>query len=97
MKHIVMWKLKEQAEGKSKQENAVLMKQMLESLKDKIPEIVSLEIGIEIGNSANYDIVLISEFENKEDLQKYMNHPEHVKVSEFVSKVKEERKAVDFS
>ena len=36
IKHIVMWKLKEEAEGHSKEENAKLIKNMLEGLKDKI-------------------------------------------------------------
>jgi len=35
--HIVMWKLKDFAEGKTKNENAELMKEKLEDLKIKIP------------------------------------------------------------
>ena len=39
IKHIVIWKLKDMAAGKTKAENAVLLKERLESLKDKIQEV----------------------------------------------------------
>ena len=38
IKHIVMWKLKDFAEGGSKLENAKKIKDMLEALKDKIEQ-----------------------------------------------------------
>jgi hypothetical protein len=98
IKHIVMWKLKDFAEGCSKKENAEKIKTMLEALRGKIGQIVYLEVGInENSSDMAYDAVLISEFENAEKLQEYKKHPEHVKVSEFVSKVREGRTVVDFS
>ena len=36
IKHIVMWKLKDEAEGNSKDENAKIIKNSLEDLKGKI-------------------------------------------------------------
>ncbi|MDK2834550.1 MAG: hypothetical protein PWP63_1637 [Methanolobus sp.] len=63
LKHIVMWKLKETAEGKNKLENVLLMKRMLESLPGRIPEIEFLEVGVNVNHSdAAYDVVLYSEF-----------------------------------
>ena len=41
LKHIVMWKLKEFAEGKTKAENALIMKESLERLVGIVPEIIS--------------------------------------------------------
>jgi len=97
IKHIVMWKLKEQAEGCSRAENAQKIKTMLEALRGRIDQIASLEVGINIVNSdMSYDAVLISEFENLQKLEEYKKHPEHVKVSEFVAKVREGRAVVDF-
>ena len=46
LKHIVMWKLKEFAEGKTKAENALIMKENLERLVGIVPEIISLQVGI---------------------------------------------------
>ena len=45
LKHIVMWKLKEFAEGKTKAENALIMKESLERLVGIVPEIISLQVG----------------------------------------------------
>ncbi len=97
IKHIVMWKLKDYAEGCSKMENAEKIKAMLEALKDKIEQIIYLEVGINaIPTDMSYDAVLISEFENEQALEVYKKHPEHVKVSNFVSKVREARSTVDY-
>ena len=84
VKHIVMWKLKEFAEGKTKAENAQFMKENLERLVGIIPEIKSLQVGIneKISDMA-YDAVLISTFEDAEALARYKEHPEHVKVSNY--------------
>lgn len=97
IKHIVMWKLKDFAEGCSKEENAQKIKNMLENLKGKIEQIVYLEVGINTNSSdMAYDAVLISEFEDEQKLKEYKNHPEHVKVSDFVAKVREGRAVVDY-
>ena len=37
IKHIVMWKLKDEAEGSDKQTNAKIMKSKLEALWDLVP------------------------------------------------------------
>lgn len=97
IKHIVMWKLQEFADGRNKLENAKIIKEKLEALVGIIPEIVKLEVGIDIlGTSQSYDVVLVSEFKSLEDLNIYANHPEHLKVGEFVGKVREDRIAVDY-
>ncbi|EMS73955.1 Dabb family protein [Ruminiclostridium cellobioparum] len=97
IKHIVMWKLKDFAEGKDKIENAKFIKTSLEELRNRIKQIKFLEVGININNSEQaYDAVLYSEFENVEDLNFYKNHPEHLKVSEFCSKVRSARVVTDY-
>ncbi|MCW6071743.1 Dabb family protein [Clostridium botulinum] len=97
IKHIVMWKLKEFAEGKSKLENANIIKINLEDLKHRIDEVKLIEVGVNINNSQQaYDVVLYSEFENLEDLNSYQNHPDHLKVREFINEVKEDRIVTDY-
>ncbi len=97
LKHIVMWKLKPLAEGKTKEENALWMKQNLESLQKIIPEIVSIEVGINFNkNDMAYDAVLISRFKDEHDLEIYKTHPEHIKISNYCKKIRENRVAVDF-
>jgi hypothetical protein len=97
IKHIVMFKLKESAEGSSKDGNLLKMKSELEALPGKIGEIRFFEVGINFSNTNfAYDLVLNSEFESKEGLFTYQQNPEHLKVAEFVGKVCENRVVVDY-
>jgi hypothetical protein len=97
VKHIVMWKLKESACGNTKEENAKIIKEKLESLKDKIPGILKIEVGIDFSKTENSgDIVLYSEFNTKEDLENYKVHPDHVAVASFVVEAVSERRVVDY-
>ena len=92
-----MWKLKNFAEGASKDENALLVKSKLEGLRKKIKCVRTLEVGFNIIESPTaYDVVLYTEFDTVEDQNKYKTHPEHKKVGDFVTKVRLERKAIDY-
>lgn len=97
IKHIVMWQLADEHEGKSKYENALMIKNGLEALKATIPEIVEIEVGIDfLKSDQSYDVVLYSAFASKEDLDIYQNHPEHKKIGAFIGKVRTSRVVVDY-
>ncbi len=97
IKHIVMWKLKDEAEGLTKAENALWMKQNLEALAGVVPELLSVEVGININTSESaYDAVLVSTFHSMDDLAKYKVHPEHVKISAYCKLIRESRVACDY-
>ena len=97
VKHIIMWKLYDFAEGFSKTENAQRMKHRLQELERRIPEIQHLEVGINVNNSPDaFDIVLYSEFRNLQDLQTYQNHPAHLEFKEFVSGIRSHKRVVDY-
>ncbi len=99
IKHIVMWKLKPVAEGKTKQENAEIMKELLEGLPAKIEELDSAEVGINILTSddeAICDVVLTTICKDAEALKVYAEHPDHQKVVQFIKKVVQERRVVDY-
>ena len=99
IKHIVFFGLAENAEGKSKAENASIIKFELENLINFIPEIKKIEVGINDTNApkTNYDIALYSEFDSLETLDIYQEHPEHKRVAAFIGKVKTSRAAVDYN
>ena len=98
VKHLILWKLKDSAEGRSKAENATMIKEMLERLNGVIPQVVGLEVGVNFNNSdAAYDLALCSVFKNEADLAIYQSHPEHIKVSEFTKKVVDSRIIVDYT
>lgn len=98
IKHLVFFKLAEEAEGNAKAENILLVKEKLEALKAVIPVIRKIEIFANhpLASSENYDIVLDSEFDSLEDLKVYAEHPEHLKVGEFIAKVRIGRVAIDY-
>ena len=93
IKHIVMWKFKDEVVEADKLE----MKRLLESLKGVVPSLKDIEIGMDlVGSDASKDMVLYSEFDSLEDLQAYAGHPEHLKVVEFVKPLVCERYVVDY-
>lgn len=97
VKHIVMWKLKDNAEGGDKKQNAAKIKEKLEGLKGKIPGLISIEVGINVNKSEMaFDVVLNSEFDSAEALEGYQNHPEHLKAAGFVRAVKKDRVVADY-
>lgn len=97
LKHIVIWNFADNAEGKTKAENLNFVKESLYALPAIIPQIKKMEIGLDVsGTEMSGDMVLITEFENKDDMKIYAEHPEHKKVSAYVSKVRTSRTVVDF-
>ena len=98
IKHIVMWKLHDQANGRLKAENAAAFKRQLEQLPAVIPEIQSLEVGIgyKSADGSIFDMVLTTSHAGKDELQSYAVHPEHQKVLSFAGSIVAERRVVDY-
>lgn len=93
VKHIVMFRIKET--DKSKEENVDMIANELAALKDKISEIKAIDVRKAENSGANaWDIVLVSDFENFEDLKAYNDHPEHLKVVALLKEVRRELGAV---
>lgn len=98
LKHIVMWRFREGAEGKSRRAHAQWMKEHLEALVGIIPEIEGLEVGInEYPSEAAYDAVLTATFASKEALDRYKVHPAHVAISQYCKGVRECRVVCDYT
>ena len=96
IKHIVMWTVKETAD-RSRKENIQILKDKLMVLPAVIKEIKDFEVGINsVKSAAAYDVVLISGFDSWDDLDIYRNHPEHIKVAEFIGSVRDSRAVVDY-
>ena len=94
VKHIILWKLKEEYNN---EEIKLGIKEGLESLKGVIPGLLEIKVQTEARGSSNADVLLYSVFENKEALDGYAVHPEHVKVAdEKVRPFTEIRLCMDF-
>ena len=96
--HVVMWKLKETAEGCVAAENAQKMKEMLGALPGLIPQLRSLTVSTDVFLAIpETDVVLYTVFDSAEDLQAYQVHPEHKKCVAFITSVVAERRVVDYT
>ena len=98
IRHIVMFKFLEEAQGRTKAENVAITVSMLEKLPETIPQIRASEVHVNApgANGENCDLVLISDFDSLEDLAAYIVHPDHKAVGAFMRPVRESRACVDF-
>lgn len=95
IRHIVMWKM---ADSSDAQDRAMAIKKNLEALKGEIEELVDIEVGINF-NETEFasDVVLVSTFKTREDLEIYQNHPSHKSVgANYVRPYVKERRVVDY-
>ena len=97
IKHIVMWKLKEHAEGADRATNAQRMKQRLDECATIAPGTLKFEVVLaQPGLEATYDIVLYSEFTDKAALEAYLHHPTHEACKPFIGAIRSERQCMDY-
>ena len=100
IRHVVMWKLKEHAEGADRAANVEKMRALLESCRAVVPGIVEFDVGVAApasGLEATYDVVLVSTFANRAALDAYQAHPDHAAIIPFIAAVREARQCVDYA
>jgi hypothetical protein len=97
IKHIVLWRLNESAYGNDKQTNAIILKEKLLAMKSKVHGLEKIEVGFDFSNEKDScDVVLYSEFENKEALYRYQIHPDHEEIKKWLRDVRFERRVIDY-
>ena len=80
IKHVVMFKLKDR-----NKKNIDKIVNALKTLEGNIDVLRSTEIGVNFTESErSYDIVLLTEFDNRNALNAYGPHPNHIPVVEIV-------------
>ena len=94
VKHIILWKLKEEYNTISVKRE---MKNELEDLIGKIPGLIEMEVQISALASSNADVMLYSVFEDEKSLQEYAIHPTHRFVADtFVKPFAQAKLCLDF-
>ena len=94
LRHIVMIKLKDEYRNESTSNE---LRKMLEDLQVKIEELNCIEVGQNISTKPSaFDIVLTADFDNVDGLNIYRDHPEHVKVLNYLKIVMEKAQVVDY-
>ena len=96
IKHIVMWKVRG-ATLDERRDAVRLVKSRFEGLRNRIPGLIRLEIGVDASQVAYAcDVVLYSEFESQQALADYATHPEHLRVRDELEGVRIARHQVDY-
>jgi len=96
IKHIVLFKFREDLPATEKETRLESIKAGLEALTDKVETLNKMEVGINANPEEEYDLALISEFNSMKDLQAYAVHPEHVKAGAAIREILEKRACVDY-
>ncbi len=81
VKHVILWKLKEEYSAEEAVGIKKGVKEGLEGLKGKIPGLIDIRVYTEPLESANCDMMLDSCFDSEEALKGYTVHPAHVEVA----------------
>ncbi len=78
VRHVILWKLKEELSPEEKQSIKKEIKAGLEGLVGKVPGLVEVTVNIDGRiDSSNCDLMLDSVLESPEALKIYAQHPEH--------------------
>ena len=95
--HIVLWRLQETAGGRSRAENARLIKERFEEMANMLDGLRRLDVGINVipGDDAA-DVVLSSEFESRAAFDAYIEHPAHKALAGFIKDVRVDRRVIDY-
>jgi hypothetical protein len=97
IRHIVLWRFRESAGGRSKSENLQQAKEMLLALRQSVPGILEWEVGIvEGGGEQTADLALSSTFPDLAALRAYQAHPDHVAVVAFLREVQTGKTVADY-
>jgi len=90
--HIVLFKLKDRSP-----ESIAKTVQVLRNMEGKIDELRHLEVGTDVLHTdRSYDVALVTKFDSMDALQAYQVHPEHKKVIEHMTSVREASVSVDY-
>lgn len=97
IRHVVMWKLKDHAEGADRAANLVKMQTLLASCVGLVPGMLQFATAVATpGLEATYDIILDSTFASRAALDAYQTHSHHVAMKPFIGAIRAERQCMDY-
>ena len=84
-------------ESEEKEERIRRARDRIEALREKVPSLRRMETGINFASEERaMDLVLTATFDDREGLERYAVHPEHLKVIEYIKSVAEYSKVADY-
>lgn len=87
IKHIVMWKVCKGGTAEDRAAVYATFSQMTEHLRGIIPEIIASRVGINCAQGDVFHVCIDSVFNSLEELSRYLDHPEHLKVRTYMNSV----------
>lgn len=97
VKHVILWKLKEELSENEKIQVKKNIKKELEALKGKIDGLIDIKVNIDGLATSTADLMLDSSFENENALKCYSVNPLHVAVANtYVRPFTATRNCLDF-
>ena len=91
--HIVCWKYRPDVPAADREEH----RRRLKELSQRLPNIARLDVGADILHlDRSFDTALVAEFESREALDSYNEHPEHQTVAAMGRDLAEKAVSVDF-
>ncbi len=97
IKHIILWKLKDELSAEEKAAAKAEAKRRLENLNGKIEGLVSLRVVTDSLDTSNADMMLDSSFTTAEALAGYQTNPLHLEAAGYVRSVVSQRLCLDFN
>lgn len=82
VKHVILWKLKEELTDTEKEEVKKGIKEGLEGLAGKIPGLVEVKVNINGLPTSTVDVMLDTTFTDADVLKAYSTNPLHVAVAD---------------
>lgn len=82
VRHVILWKLKEEYTGEAGIEVKKGIKSGLEGLMGQIPGLLGITVNTSPLPSSNCDVMLDSCFTDEDALKGYAAHPAHVEVAD---------------
>jgi hypothetical protein len=83
--------------NENRDKNIIKAKEMLDGLMGSVPSLKSMEVGVNFSKEdRSMDLSIITSFDNIDGLKEYANHPEHLKVVEFIKEVTNSSKVSDY-
>ncbi len=97
IRHMVLFRITETLSAEEKLARAQFLQSVFLSLRERIPEILLYDVGINQDPAPGaFDVAIYAEFKSWSDLRAYQAHPEHLRAVETAREVKKEKAVVDY-
>ena len=96
IKHIVLWKI---CKGGTPEDRKQVLQHFIgaiEQLKTVIPEIQEARVALNCNTGDAFHICIDSVFAGEKELERYTNHPEHLKLRDYLNSVSYDKTAFDY-